>query len=69
MRQYQFMEMQGVPVKSIKRDDNYWIPLVNDNSDYIKFKNEIDDDLAQLKDVNGNTMTAAEAKAFVATLP
>ncbi len=63
------MEMQGVPVKSIKRDDNFWIPLVNDNTDYKNFKQEINEETAQLKDVDGNTMTAAEAKAFVATLP
>jgi hypothetical protein len=69
MKKYQFMEMQGVPVKSIKRDDNFWIPLVNDNTDYKNFKQEINEETAQLKDVDGNTMTAAEAKAFVATLP
>ena len=39
------------------------------NTDYARFKKEIVEEKTQLKDVDGNTMTAAEAKAFVATLP
>lgn len=47
----------------------YSIPFANDNTDYARFKKEINEETAQLQDADGNTMTAAEAKAFVATLP
>ena len=47
----------------------YCIPFVPDNTDYARFKKEINEEKAELQDVEGNTMTAAEAKAFVATLP
>ena len=40
-----------------------------DSSNYAKFKKEINAETAELQDAEGNTMTAAEAKAYVATLP
>ena len=40
-----------------------------DNTDYANFKKEILADEAQLQDAEGNTMTAEQAKAYVATLP
>ena len=40
-----------------------------DNTDYTNFKKEILADKAQLQDAEGDTMSAAEAKAYVATLP
>ena len=49
--------------------ENISIPLAADNTDYTRFKKEINEEKAELQDVEGNTMTAAEAKAFVATLP
>ena len=49
--------------------DNTFIPCDLNNTDYIRFKKEIAEDKAELQDADGNTMTAAEAKAFVATLP
>ena len=39
------------------------------NTDYANFRKEILADEAQLQDADGDTMTAAEAKAYVATLP
>ena len=46
------------------------IPLFDPtNMHYQKFKDAIIKETTQLKDADGNTMTAAEAKAFVATLP
>jgi len=50
-------------------ETNTCIPFVPDNTDYANFKKEINEDKVQLQDDEGNTMTAAEAKAFVATLP
>ncbi len=41
----------------------------SESSTFINFKKEINEDKAELQDANGNTMTAAEAKSFVATLP
>ena len=49
--------------------DGAFIPFDPANTDYIKFKKEINEETAQLQDAEGNTMTAAEAKAYIATLP
>ena len=45
------------------------IPFAPDNTDYANFKKAINEETAELQDADGNTMTAAEAKEFVATLP
>ena len=47
----------------------YSIPIAPDNTDYANFKKEILADEAQLQDSEGVTMSAAEAKAYIATLP
>ncbi len=54
-----------------KNDGNYVISIPFDpaNTDYAKFKKAINEETAELQDADGNTMTAAEAKEFVATLP
>jgi hypothetical protein len=49
--------------------DTTFIPFALDNSDYQNFKAQINADEAQLQDADGNTMTAEQAKAYVATLP
>lgn len=55
---------------SIKRLlDNALIPFDPANTDYQTFKAQINADEAQLEDADGVLMNAAEAKAFVATLP
>ena len=54
----------------VKRlSDNAWIPFDPANTDYANFKKEILADEAQLQDAEGVTMSAAEAKAYIATLP
>ena len=53
----------------IRINDNACIPFAPDNTDYANFKKEILADEAQLQDADGNTMTAEQAKAYVATLP
>ena len=45
------------------------IPVDPANTDYQRFKTEIEADEAELQNADGNLMTAEEAKAFVATLP
>ena len=45
------------------------IPFDPANTDYANFKKEILADEAQLQDADGNTMTAEQAKTYVATLP
>lgn len=45
------------------------IPFDPANTDYANFKKEINAETVELQDAEGNTMTAAEAKAYVATLP
>jgi hypothetical protein len=45
------------------------IPFDPANTDYANFRKEILADEAQLQDADGNTMTAEQAKTYVATLP
>jgi hypothetical protein len=46
-----------------------WIPEDVDNTDYINFKAQINDESAQLEDADGVLMSPEAAKAYVATLP
>jgi len=39
------------------------------NTDYANFKREIEAGTAELQDADGQPMSAADANAFVATLP
>ena len=58
------------PAPSVIRiADGACIPFDPDNTDYANFKKEILADEAQLQDAEGATMTAAEAKSYIATLP
>lgn len=58
------------PYSSVRRsEDDACIPFDPVNTDYTRFKSEINADQAQLQDADGNVMSAADAKAFVATLP
>jgi len=45
------------------------IPLDPANTDYARFKREIEAGTAELQDENGQPMSATDAKAYVATLP
>jgi hypothetical protein len=45
------------------------IPFDPQNTDYINFKIEINDETATLETADGVLMTPDEAKAYVATLP
>jgi len=49
--------------------DNAFIPFDPANVDFANFKAQINADEAQLEDSEGTLMTAAEAKAYIATLP
>lgn len=53
----------------VRIEDNAYIPFDLANNDYVDFKKEINNEAAELQDADGNTMSAAEAKEFVATLP
>ena len=57
-------------VSMVKRlSDNACIPFDPANTDYANFKKEILADEAQLQDAEGDTMSAAAAKEYIATLP
>ncbi len=45
------------------------IPFDPANTDYARFKKDIAEETAELQDAEDATMSAAEAKEFVATLP
>ena len=49
--------------------DGASIPFDPANTDYANFKKAINEETAELQDAEGATMTSAEAKAYVATLP
>ena len=53
----------------IRTQDNACIPFATDNTDYVRFKKEINEETAELQDADGNVMSAEEAKAYIATLP
>jgi hypothetical protein len=59
----------GKTCSVIRLSDGACIPFDPVNTDYANFKKEINAETAELQDAEGNTMTAAEAKAYVATLP
>jgi len=50
-------------------EDNAFIPFDPANTDYQTFKQQINDETAQLEDADGNVMSPEAAKAYVATLP
>ena len=54
---------------AINLETNTSFPFDPANTDFANFKKEILADEAQLQDAEGNTMTAEQAKAYVATLP
>ena len=53
----------------LRLSDQANIPFDPANADYANFRKEILADEAQLQDADGNTMTAEQAKTYVATLP
>jgi len=58
---------EGKQLSVIRTTDGACIPFDPDNTDYANFKKDVLAG-AELQDADGNTMTAAEAKEFVATL-
>ena len=56
-------------INQVQRQDGAFVPFDPANTDYANFKKAINEETAELQDADGNTMTAAEAKEFVATLP
>lgn len=70
MKMYKLqVDFFGVPNAVIKLSEMAIIPFDPANTDYQNFKAQINADEAQLQDADGNTMTAEEAKAYIATLP
>jgi len=53
----------------IRLADGSCIPFDPANTDYARFKREIEAGTAELQDADGQPMSVADAKAFVTTLP
>ena len=68
-KQYKNWNNQIVTDAIIRTSDGAFIPFAPANTDYANFKKKILADEAQLQDSEGDIMSAAEAKAYVATLP
>jgi hypothetical protein len=66
---YRLWDNAGLGRSIIRLSDNAYLPFDPANRDYRQFVSQINADEAQLEDVDGNLMTAEEAKAYVATLP
>ena len=52
-----------------RQSDGASISIESTNPDYVQFKAQILAETAELKNAEGDTMSAAAAKEFVATLP
>lgn len=59
----------GPAISVCRLSDMASIPFALGNTDYEKFKAQINADEAQLEDADGNLMSPEAAKAYVATLP
>jgi hypothetical protein len=66
---YKLFAFNGDVVSISRLSDAASIPIAPANTDYANFKKEINEEKAQLQDADGNTMSAEDAKAYVATLP
>jgi len=67
---YQLIANPIGPINVVLRiQDRTSIPFAPDNTDYARFKREIEAGTAQLQDADGQPMSVADANAFVATLP
>ena len=66
---YKLIKADNIVCAVLRLLDNASIPFSNGNTDYANFKKEILAETAQLQDDESATMTAAEAKAYIATLP
>jgi hypothetical protein len=61
--------LQGQEIAVQRLSDTAFIPFAPANTDYANFKTQILAETAELQDAEGATMTAAEAKSYIATLP
>jgi hypothetical protein len=67
----QYKTASGSDAFSVVLENGAMVSFIADpaNTDYANFRKEILADEAQLQDAEGNTMTAEQAKTYVATLP
>ena len=71
LKKYNFetKHFDGLADAIFRLTDNATIPINPANTDYANFKKEILADETQLQDAEGATMSAAEAKEYISTLP
>ena len=65
---YKLLKSEDKVCAILRLSDNASIPFAPANTDYANFKKQILADEAQLQDAEGATMSASEAKAYIATL-
>jgi hypothetical protein len=69
MYKLKYNELEQKQSGVVRLSDNANIPFDPANTDYANFKKEILADEAQLQDADGLTLSAAEAKTYVSSLP
>jgi len=69
-KNYKQNPQTNYPPRSIERlSDGACIPFDPANTDYTRFKREIEAGTAEVQNADGQPMSAADANAYVATLP
>jgi len=73
LRSYKMYKLVKTPyveeIRMVLWNNSVYVPFDPANIDYAKFKRDINDNKDKLQDADGNEMSAADAKAYVATLP
>jgi len=66
---YQLVKNKSDQIYYVNEAWQFIIPVSLSNTDYARFKREIEVGMAELQDADGQPMSVADAKAYVATLP
>jgi len=66
---YQLVKNKSDQIYYVNEAWQFIIPVSLSNTDYVRFKGDIEAGMAELQDADGQPMSVADANAYVATLP